>query len=89
MIRVIIENVVLFLLPTAIYAIYILLTRKQGEQGAGVFDDAPFFWLMLAGTGLVLLVLVAFGSTSGGKPGQSYTPPSIGSDGRIEPGGLK
>ena len=88
MIRVVIENIVLFLLPTAVYAIYILLTRKPGEKD-GVFDDAPFFWLMLAGTGLVLIVLVAFGSTSGGKPGQSYVPPSLSKDGTIEPGQLK
>ena len=89
MIRVVVENIVLFLLPTAIYATYILLTRKQDEQGKGVLDDAPFFWLMLAGTALVFLVLIAFGSTSGGKPGQTYVPPSIGTDGKIDPGGLK
>ncbi len=88
MIRVVVENIVLFLLPTAIYVIYVLLTRKQEEKG-GVLDDAPFFWLMLAGTALVFLVLIAFGSTSGGKPGQSYVPPHIGRDGRIEPGELK
>jgi hypothetical protein len=88
MIRVVIENIVLFLLPTAIYVIYILLTRKQDEQGRGVLDDAPFIWLMLSGTALVFLVLIAFGSTSGGKPGQHYTPPSLGTDGKIDPGKL-
>ncbi|MBN9263738.1 MAG: hypothetical protein J0I57_14035 [Hyphomicrobium sp.] len=88
MIRVVVENIVLFLLPTAIYVIYVLLTRKQHEK-AGVLDDAPFFWLMLAGTGLVFLVLVAFGTTSGGKPGQVYVPPHLGTGGKIEPGELK
>jgi len=89
MIRAVIENIVLFLLPTAVYVIYVLLTRKEDDQGKGVLDDAPFFWLMLAGTALVFLVLIAFGSTSGGKPGQQYTPPSLGTDGKIDPGGLK
>ncbi len=88
MIRVVVENIVLFLLPTAIYVIYVLLTRKQHVK-TGIFDEAPFFWLMLAGTALVILVLVAFGTTSGGKPGQSYVPPHLGRDGRIEPGELK
>ena len=88
MIRVVIENIVLFLLPMVIYVAYVLLTRKPGEK-EGVLDDAPFFWLMLAGTVLVLVVLVAFGSTSGGKPGQSYVPPSLSKDGKIEPGQLK
>jgi hypothetical protein len=34
-------------------------------------------------------VLIAFGSTSGGKPGQVYTPPSLSKDGHVEPGVLK
>lgn len=88
MIRVVIENIVLFLLPTAVYVIYVLLTRKPGEKN-GVLDDAPFIWLMLAGTALVLVVLISFGSTSGGKPGQTYVPPSLSKDGTIEPGQLK
>jgi hypothetical protein len=88
MIRVVIENIVLFLLPTAIYVTYVLLTRKRDATG-GLLDDAPFLWLMLAGTTLVLVVLIAFGSTTGGKPGQVYTPPSMTKDGRIDPGGLK
>lgn len=88
MIRVVVENVVLFFLPTAIYVTYVLLTRKTDSKG-GLLDDAPFLWLMFAGTLLVLIVLIAFGSTSGGKPGQVYTPPSMTKDGKIEPGGLK
>lgn len=88
MIRVVIENVVLFFLPMAIYVTYVLLTRKADAK-SGLLDDAPFLWLMLAGTVLVLVVLIAFGSTSGGKPGQVYTPPSMSKDGKIDPGGLK
>jgi len=88
MIRVVVENIVLFLLPTAIYVIYVLLTRKPGNK-AGVLDDAPFIWLMISGTALVFLVLVAFGTTSGGKPGQVYVPPHLGEGGKIEPGELK
>ncbi|MFN3746142.1 MAG: DUF6111 family protein [Hyphomicrobiaceae bacterium] len=88
MIRVVIENIVLFLLPTAIYVTYVLLTRKPGDK-RGVLDDAPFIWLMLAGIALILLVLIAFGSTSGGRPGQTYVPPSLDAEGKIKPGGLK
>jgi hypothetical protein len=88
MIRVVVENIVLFLLPTAIYVIFMLLTRKPDAKN-GVLDEAPFFWLMFAGTSLVFIVLIAFGSTSGGKPGQAYVPPSMAKDGHIEPGQLK
>jgi hypothetical protein len=88
MIRVVVENLVLFLLPTAVYVIYILLTRKPNSKD-GVLDDAPFLWLMLAGAVLMMVVLVAFRSTTGGKPGQVYVPPSLSKDGKIDPGGLK
>lgn len=88
MIRIVIENIVLFLLPTAIYVTYVLLTRKPDSKD-GLLDDAPFFWLMLAGTAMIIIMLVAFGSTTGGRPGQVYVPPSLGPDGKIDPGGLK
>ncbi len=88
MIRIVVENIVLFLLPTAIYVTYMMLTRKPDSKD-GVLDDAPFIWLMLAGTAMIIVVLVLFGSATGGKPGQVYVPPSLGTDGKIDPGGLK
>ncbi|MDX2155537.1 MAG: DUF6111 family protein [Hyphomicrobiaceae bacterium] len=83
MIRVVIENIILFLLPTVIYAAYVAATRTDTRKG--ILDDAPLVWLLMAGTGLVIVILVAFGSTSGGKPGQVYVPPSL-KNGHIEPG---
>jgi len=85
--RVIIENILLFLLPTAAYIAYAMLTRRTTSTGA-VLNDAPLIWLFVAGALLVLVTLTVFGSTSGGKPGQQYTPPRM-KDGRIEPGQLK
>ena len=40
MIRIIVENVLLFLLPTAMYVGYVLLTRRT-TSGGGVINDAP------------------------------------------------
>lgn len=85
MIRIVIENVLLFLMPTLAYVIYALVTRPDARNGAAALDDAPLIWLFAAGAVLLLVTLVFFSSTSGGKPGQSYTPPSI-KDGRITPG---
>lgn len=93
MIRVIIENVLLFLLPTFLYLAWVFMTRAQesgdtGGNGPGpqnILDDAPLLWLFAAGALLVVVTLIAFGSTSGGKPGQHYQPPSL-RDGQIEPG---
>jgi hypothetical protein len=90
MIRVIIENVLLFLAPALIYFAYVWLMRREDTEGRqqALFDDAPVLWLLLAGAVLVLVTLVAFGSFGGGKPGDAYVPPVV-KDGRIVPGHLE
>ena len=88
MIRVIIENILLFLLPTAMYLGYVLLTRRTTST-SGVVNDAPLLWLFATGALLVAATLIYYGATStGGRPDQTYTPPRM-KDGRIEPGQLK
>jgi len=88
MIRIIAENVLLFLLPTIIYIAYVYMTREEKPGAARVLDDAPIIWLFVAGALVVVVTLVTFGSISGGKPGQVYVPPVL-KDGRIEPGHLQ
>ncbi|MFA5898931.1 MAG: DUF6111 family protein [Hyphomicrobium sp.] len=85
MIRIVAENIFLFLLPAIVYAAYVYMTREEKPQATRVLDDAPLIWLFVAGAVLVVLTLVMFGSTTGGKPGQVYTPPAF-KDGRIQPG---
>lgn len=86
MIRIIIENIVLFFLPSAIYIVYVFLTR--GNSSKTLLEGAPVLWLVVAGTALVVVVLVGFGSTSGGRPDQHYEPPSL-KNGKIEPGRIR
>jgi hypothetical protein len=96
MIRVVIENMLLFLLPTLAYIGWVLIARPASLERtpdgrirpSGVLNDAPLLWLAAAGTILLIIALVAFGSTSGGKPGQTYVPP-VFKDGRIEPGRME
>jgi hypothetical protein len=92
MMRVVLENMLLFLLPSLVYVAYGLLLREPGRDGvkggqraAQVLDDAPLLWLFVAGAALVIVTLVAFSSSSGGRPGQHYVP-SVLKDGRVEPG---
>ena len=86
--RVVIENVLLFLLPAAVYIGYVLLTRDNTSAGT-VINEAPLVWLFIAGALLVGATLIYYGTTTpGGKPGAVYTPPHM-KDGRIEPGTLK
>lgn len=91
MIRIIIENVLLFLLPTLAYAAYELLKRlgrPDNAPAAALLDEAPLIWLFASGAGLVMVAMLMFGSTSGGKPGQAYEPPVL-KDGQIQPGRIK
>lgn len=89
MIRIVAENILLFLLPTIIYAAYVYMTREAKQGGAArVLDDAPIVWLFIAGVLVVVFTLAAFGTISGGKPGQVYVPPAF-KDGHIEPGHLE
>jgi hypothetical protein len=83
MIRIVIENILLFFLPAVVYVAYVWLTREDSSKG--LLDDAPLVWLVIAGTVVVFTVLIAFGSTSGGRPDQRYEPP-VFRDGKIEPG---
>lgn len=94
MIRTIIENILLFLLPTFVYVAWILFQRSKEEASeeagtarsvTGLLDDAPLIWLFVGGAFLVIVTLAAFGTSSGGKPGQHYQPPIL-KDGKIEPG---
>jgi hypothetical protein len=85
MIRIVAENILIFLLPTIIYVAYVYMTREEKPGATRVLDDAPLIWLFITGAILVLVTLLTFGSMSGGKPGQIYTPPAF-KNGHIEPG---
>lgn len=87
MLRFVIENTLLFLLPTVLYCAYIWVTKKS-EPGRPILDGSALLWLMSIGAVLVLATIFIFGSFEGGQPDQSYRPPHL-KDGRIEPGGVK
>lgn len=97
MIRIVIENLLLFLLPTLIYAAWAFYQRSRAEMRdengdarpvSQLLDDAPLLWLFAGGAILVIVTLAIFGTTSGGKPGQQYTP-GVLRDGKIQPGHIE
>lgn len=87
MIRIVIENIILLLLPSLVYFAYIYLTVSTAKDRSKAVNDAPLLWLFALGACLVLLVLLTFGSNSGSRPGDVYTPP-VFRDGKIVPGQL-
>jgi hypothetical protein len=87
MIRIVLENVLLFLLPTLAYVAYVALRRQAGNKQSAqdILDEAPLVWLFSAGAILMMLGVAYFATSSGGKPGQGYQPP-IYKDGKVVPG---
>ncbi len=85
MIRVVIESLLLFLLPTAIYVAFVWVTRRRTGSGKPVLDGAPLVWLAVLGASLVVIVMSFFATYTGGKPGQGYAP-AVVRDGKIVPG---
>lgn len=89
MIRVIAENVMLFLMPTIVWVLYTYVKRRRENLGFyEVLSMAPAAWLFATGAILVVCVLVFFGSTSGGRPGQIYEPATM-QNGTIVPGRMR
>lgn len=84
MIRIFLENIALFLLPTVAYLAYVMLARRSGSGPARVLDGAPLLWLFAAGAAIVIVTLASMSSRTGGKPGEVYQP-SIIKDGHIVP----
>jgi len=90
MIRIVIENILLFLLPTALYVAFIMLRRrgKSPQSPKQILDDAPLIWLFAVGAVMMIAGLGYFASSTGGKPGQGYKPP-VYKDGKIVPGQIE
>jgi hypothetical protein len=87
MARLILYNAVFFLLPFAIYGIYVFLTR--GNLGSSSDWSLRILgWLLAAGAGVMLVGLVVITSFSGAAPDSEYHPATL-RDGQIVPGGFE
>jgi len=88
MIRLIIENILLFLLPTVLFVIYTMIRRSEDRDNtvSRALESAPLPVLFGLGFILMISVLAYFGNQSDrGKPGQRYVPPEL-VNGKIKPG---
>ena len=88
MIRVLFEVFGLFLLPTALYVAFAMLTRGPGTSVAAIIVRAPVLVLSVLGVLLVTGVLALFGDVTDGKPGQAYQPATV-KDGKVVPGQMR
>ena len=84
MFRVVLTVVVPLLLPTAVWLIWVVATKRAEARG-GAWALAPWPWLLAGGVALaaaaLYLVNVGFGREEGGR----YVPPAT-VDGKLVPG---
>lgn len=85
MLRIALIDLLFFALPFLIYAAYMIAVK--GVAPANVLRSAPVLWLLAAGFGLMLIVLVTLVQFSGGERDGTYRP-SVIEDGMIKPGGI-
>jgi hypothetical protein len=85
MIRIVIENIFFFLLPTLIYIVWIAFTEDEWAGLPTVLRKAPLLRLFVAGAALMFTTLILFSSRSGNRPQDIYVPPSL-EGGKLEPG---
>lgn len=88
--RVVLENVLLFLLPTIIYCGIRYLKSEPRRPMMQILNEAPLVILFVCGVSLVGALRIYVAATSeGGTPSQQYVPPHMRKDGTIEPGHMK
>ena len=77
MIRIVLLNIILFLLPTILYLTGTMILRRKLSilNAKMLFNRGPLVWLNLAGLVCVICSLAYFSTYTGGKPGEVYHPP--------------
>ncbi len=93
MIRIVLENVLLFFIPTAVYLAYVFFSTNVADENGGsrptffgALEDAPIVWLIAAGVALVGITMAIFGVRQEASIDVPYEP-AIYKDGKIiQPG---
>lgn len=85
MIRIVVENIFFFLLPTLVYIAWVAFKEDEWSGLPAIVRRAPLLRLFVAGAALMLLTLVTFSSRSHNSPDDVYVPQSM-HDGKLQPG---
>lgn len=76
MVRLFAFNLLFFLIPFAVYALWLLATRRP-VGGTASWPSRVILWLTVAGAVLMVTVLVVFTSFTGAPLGATYVPAKI------------
>ncbi|GGE39995.1 hypothetical protein GCM10007276_16650 [Agaricicola taiwanensis] len=74
MLRVVLIQLALFLLPFAVFVLWRLLRRRQMRDGMNV---KVLFFSAMAGAVLSIAFLIVFGQGDAAPPGARYVPPHM------------
>jgi hypothetical protein len=88
MLRIAVEIVLLFLLPTVAWLAYAMLARPEASPAA-VLNEAPYVRLALVGAALVFGFLVYYGWTSGSPGTDTSAAPARGLEARTALAGAR
>jgi hypothetical protein len=88
MIRPILTELVLFLIPIAAYALYLWATKRGGVLDRANWPLARLVWLAIAACLSVIVSFLVLAQWGGAPPGSTYVPAHI-EDGRFVPGKTK
>lgn len=80
-------HVVPFLVPFAVYAIYVYW-RKRQPDAAEHMHDTPWYWLVVSGMSLSIASVVALWLYGSSLPGGEYEPAKM-QDGQIQRGKIE
>ncbi|MEL6747280.1 MAG: DUF6111 family protein [Pseudomonadota bacterium] len=84
MIRVILVNLLLFLLPFIVYAGFLWMTGRWSKPGA--FGIVPVVVLILISMVMMTIVAVYFVEFQGAAPGTTFIAPYVDENGVLQPG---
>jgi hypothetical protein len=85
MIRIVVENIFFFLLPTLVYIGWVAFKEDEWYGLPAIVRRAPLLRLFVAGAALMLLTLITFSSRSHNSPDDVYVPQSM-HEGKLESG---
>ena len=85
MIRPVFTEIVLFLIPFAVYALFLVAARK-GLLDSTSWPFARLGWLVIAALTLMLGSFLWFATFGGAPPGSTYIPAHVDENGNFVPG---
>jgi hypothetical protein len=88
MIRPVLTELVLFLAPFAVYALYLWATKRGGVLDRANWPLSHVLWLLIAAFLCVIVSFLVLAQWGGAPPRSTYTPAHM-EDGKFVPGQTK